>query len=170
MFKILFICTANICRTPIAKYYLRDKVKKTGLSGKIEVDSAGTWARGGQSAAENSIAVCKENKLDASEHTSTGITAAIMNDSDLILCMSIQHKLDLVSIFPQHADKIFLLKEYSNETPEKRLSIPDPYGRKIEVYREVFREIASEIDRFFPEIKRLVSNGAVAFSDQGKRA
>lgn len=151
-FKVLFVCTANICRTPIAKYYLLDKLRSNGLDGLIEVLSAGTWAQEGHPAAENSVVVCRENGIDASGHVATNLTTGIVNEADLILCMSERHKKDLLSVFPHSAEKIYMLTEYPDRALKSSRSIPDPFGRKIAFYRDVFAQIRAEIDRFFPAL------------------
>jgi protein-tyrosine-phosphatase len=151
-FKVLFVCTANICRTPIAKYYLLDKLRSNGLDGLIEVLSAGTWAQEGHPAAENSVLVCRENGIDASGHVATNLTTGIVNEADIILCMSERHKKDLSSVFPHSVDKIFLLTEYPHRSLNSSRSIPDPFGRKLTFYRDVFEQIRAEIDRFFPAL------------------
>lgn len=153
MYHVLFVCTANICRTPIAKYYLRSLIQQENLSHFIQVDSAGTWAKTGFPAAENSLTVCKLHGLDASTHVSQQIDATMMKSADIILCMSETHKRDLLAIFPQHKDKIFLLKEYARTDNHGNPTIPDPYGRKLYFYRMVYETIAGEIDRIFPVIR-----------------
>ncbi len=153
MYQILFVCTANICRTPLAKYYLKLRVEQENLHDRIEVLSAGTWAREGAPAAEFSQVVCKENGMDASAHVSRGIDIHLMKTADLVLCMSGEQKRDLSAIFPQFRPKIFLLKEYPIQGSNEFATIPDPYGRKLEKYRETFEAIKKEVDRIFPIIK-----------------
>jgi protein-tyrosine-phosphatase len=149
-YKVLFICTANICRTPMAKYYLQEKLRSQGLNDLVEVMSAGTWAQEGHPAAENSVLVCREHGIDVSAHVATNLTTGIINEADLILCMSKRHKKDLISVFPHSSEKIFLLTEYPDRSTKPSRSIPDPFGRNLAYYREVFALIRTEIDRFFP--------------------
>lgn len=154
MYKVLFVCTANICRTPMAEYYLNRLVKKEGLEELIIVESAGTWAMEGMPAAENSLLVCAEEGLDLSNHRSQPIDLYMMKQSDLVLCMSIDHKYDLSQIFPHLKDKIFTLKEYNNKNTPQSISIADPYSRSIENYQETYKLITGEIDRIFEVIKK----------------
>jgi len=154
MYKVLFVCTANICRTPMAEYYLNHLVNEEGLEELISVESAGTWAVEGMPAAESSQLVCAEEGLDLSNHRSQPIDLYLMKQADLVLCMSIDHKYDLSQIFPHLKDKIFTLKEYSNKTTQPSISIADPYGRSIENYQETYKLITGEIDRVFAIIKK----------------
>lgn len=153
MYRILFVCTANICRTPLAKYYLKLRVEHDNLHNFIDVLSAGTWAKKGAPAAEFSQVVCKENGMDASAHVSREIDIQLMKTADVILCMSSEQKRDLAAIFPQFRHKIFLLREYPVQGSDEFATIPDPYGRKLEKYRETFEAIKQEIDRIFPIIQ-----------------
>ena len=154
MYKILFVCTANICRTPMAEYYLNSLVAKEDLEEMILVESAGTWAIDGAPAAEYSQKVCAEIGLDLSSHRSRPIDLYLVKQADLVLCMSVEHKNDLIQVFPHLQDKIFTLKEYNNKSPQNSISIADPYGRSLERYRETCEIISREIRRIFPEIKK----------------
>jgi len=154
MYKVLFVCTANICRTPIAEYYLNHLVKKEELEELIMVESAGTWAMEGMPAAEFSQQVCANEGLDLSNHRSQPIDLYLMKEADLVLCMSSEHKNDLSQIFPHLEDKIFTLKEYSNQNTQNSISIADPYGRSIDKYQETYKLITGEIDRIFAVIKK----------------
>lgn len=154
MYKVLFVCTANICRTPIAEYYLNHLVKKEGLEELIMVESAGTWAIEGMPAAEFSRQVCAGEGLDLSNHRSQPIDLYLMKQADLVLCMSSEHKNDLSQIFPHLKDKIFTLKEYNSKNTRHSISIPDPYGMPLEQYQETYKLITGEIDRIFASIKQ----------------
>ena len=154
MYNILFVCTANICRTPIAKFYLRHLLTDDGLASHYSVNSAGTWAMAGQTAEPNSILVCKEHDLSCTNHKATPITTTEMNQADLILCMGKEHHQDLSSIFPHFKNKIYVLTDYGLDgvIPKMR-SIKDPYGRNLAFYRNVYRDICDEIDRIYPILR-----------------
>lgn len=152
-FSVLFICTANICRTPMAEVYLRTLVDSEALSDKVEVLSAGTWAINGVPPSENSQQVCMENGMDSSELRSKPVNPTLLNRSDLVLCMTTEHKNDLVTIFPHCENKIFTVKEFCNPIPPEKLSIKDPHGRSLEIHRATFEEIRFEIDRMWPTLK-----------------
>ncbi len=154
MYTVLFICTANICRTPMANSILMHFVMKEGLEEEIQVESAGTWAVHDAPASPLSVEVCREHGLDASGHRSRPVDLPSMNNADLVLCMTTEHRNDLQQIFPHLKDRIFTLKEYGVEEPRAERSIMDPYGRNISEYRKTFQEIYREIERFWPLIKK----------------
>jgi len=153
-FSVLFVCTANICRTPMAEIYLRKLVVDENLQEQIEVKSAGTWAIQGVPPAENSIQVCSENGLEALELRSKPVNPTMMNQCNLVLCMTTEHKNDLLAIFPHHNVKLFTLKEFCRPEPPEQLSIKDPHGRSMDIHRNTFWEIKAEIDRMWPQIKQ----------------
>ena len=87
MYKVLFVCTANICRTPMAEYYFYSLVQKEGLENLITVESTGTWAADGAPPAELSRVVCAENGIDISNHRSQALDLNLMKTANLVLCM-----------------------------------------------------------------------------------
>lgn len=154
MYKVLFVCTANICRTPMAESYFNRLVEQGGLEELMGAESAGTWAFDGASAAELSRQVCAENGLDVSRHRSQSIDLHLMKSADLVLCMAQEHKNDLARVFPHLREKIFTLKEFQPRISVELASIADPYGKSIEQYRETFGIIAREIRRIFPLVRQ----------------
>ena len=76
-----------------------------------------------------------------------------MNRADLVLCMSIEHRYDLTNIFPHFRDKIFTLREFQQNNLKGSRSVLDPFGMKVEKYRETFELIRSEVERIWPTIK-----------------
>ncbi len=153
MFRVMFVCTANVCRSPMAEVILENIVKEHHLEDQIEVESSGIWASDGQPASELSRLVARENGLDLSSHRSQSVTPQLVKSSDLILCMTPSHKRDLLNIFPHFDNKIFTLKEYGRENPPQNNAIADPIGMNLNFYRSIFREIESEIKRIWPLIQ-----------------
>ncbi len=139
---ILFICTANICRSPMAEYYLKHLVEKSDLSYRI--GSAGFFDSGIR-ISENSRIVLDENNIDASQHISTQINEQLIRDSWLVLTMTTQHKLYLLDSFPNSINKVFTLSEFTSFN----MDIDDPYGLDIYFYRETFKKIKDRIENFY---------------------
>lgn len=144
--QILFVCTANICRSPMAEYYLKTLIQRNELS--FRVKSAG-FLNGGMQISENSEKVLKENEIDASKHISTQINEELILDSWLVLTMTIQHKLYLLDYFPNIENKIFTLSEFTSY----QIDIDDPYGLEIYFYRETYEKIQERINILLDEIK-----------------
>ena len=124
MANILVICTANICRSPVAEALLRDRLHKRGLD-DWTVSSAGTWAQFSRGAADNSILVMDQYGLDIYDHTARMVKIDHLQDADLILCMETGHAEALRTEFSRYAHKVFLLIDAdSADQLEAALALP----------------------------------------------
>lgn len=141
MTQILIVCTANICRSPVAEALLRDRLQQRGLSDWV-VSSAGTWAQMKRGASQNSVEIMAEQGLDISNHQAEMIGRSHMEESDLILCMESGHMEALKAEFPAYEKKIHLLSEMVG----KNYSISDPYGKSKEAYYGMVRDLSQIID------------------------
>lgn len=155
MAHILIVCTANICRSPVAEALLRDRLQKRGLT-HWQVSSAGTWASWARGASQFSIDVMASQNLDISEHRSRMIDETLLSEADLILCMETGHAEALEIEFPTYADKIFLLSEMIG----KQYSIHDPYGEPLEMYQKMASELTELIDSGLARIIELAEENA----------
>ncbi|GFN36846.1 low molecular weight protein arginine phosphatase [Tepidimicrobium xylanilyticum] len=134
--KILFVCTGNTCRSPMAQVLLEKIAKDKGLN--IEVKSAGIFALDGQKASANAIEVMKQEGIDLENHRARIIHRDLLEEADLILTMSKSHKEALLSKFDFVKGKVYTLKEYAYGKEE---DIEDPFGGDIRDYRRAKEEI-----------------------------
>jgi protein-tyrosine-phosphatase len=153
MAKILIVCTANVCRSPVAEAILRDRLSKQGLN-SWPVKSAGTWASAGQPASHYSIEVLAEQGLDISGHISRTVDDQLLEESDLILCMELGHVEALKTEFPQYASRTYPLSEMAGE----RYSINDPFGGPRSDYEKMVAELTQLIEDGLPRIIKLARN------------
>lgn len=137
--RILFVCTANICRSPMAHYYLQQKLADYDLD--QEVRSAG-FLQSNFRISQNSYETLLQNGIDASQHLSTQLSKDVVRRSWLILTMTANHKQNLIEHFPEAAEKTFTLSEFTGFQQD----IDDPYGLDIFYYRQTFEKIKKRID------------------------
>ena len=151
MSLILFVCTGNVCRSPMAAGLLQQRLVEEGLDTQYEVDSTGVWALDEHPASENAVAVMAERGINISQHIARTITAQDMSAAALILVMSREHQETLRNTWPQYAWKVHRLSEMVG----KRKNVADPYRGPIEEYRECADTIAEYIERGFERILEL---------------
>ena len=150
MAHIVIICTANICRSPVAEALLRDRLSKRGLD-EWTVSSAGTWAMQVRGAAENSIQVASEYGLDIQDHEARMVEEQYLSEADLVLCMETGHAEALRAEFADQAYKVYLLSEMSG----RAYSVSDPYGEPLISYQRMAAELARLIDNGMDRIVQL---------------
>lgn len=132
--NILFVCTGNTCRSPMAEGYLKSK----GIDG-VTVISRGL-AADGSPVSPNSKTAMAEAGIDIAAHISRQITADDINKADKIICLSTSHKSVLLSAGVP-ADKLFVLGN----------GISDPFGGDISVYRRCRDEIFTAVDKLIED-------------------
>ena len=142
MKKIMFICSGNTCRSPLAEGLFKKYLKENNIT-DIEVSSAGVGAFPGDAVSINSILVAGSRGVDISNYRARNINPEHLLTTDLFFCMSESHK----AVLSRHCDseKIFVL------------NIADPFGRPIEVYEECAKQIESK----FPEILERIQSTVV---------
>ncbi|NOV04439.1 low molecular weight protein arginine phosphatase [Paenibacillus planticolens] len=109
MLRILFVCTGNTCRSPLAEGLLRIRVHQEGLA--MEVRSAGVSAMTGAPISRNSASLLQEAGFTESI-SSLAIQASEVKWADVILTMTMGHKRTVIQRFPDAVEKTFTLKEY----------------------------------------------------------
>ncbi|MCM3116172.1 low molecular weight protein arginine phosphatase [Neobacillus sp. MER 74] len=145
MQRILFVCTGNTCRSPMAEAILKNKQMD-----EIEVRSAGIYAANGSEASTHAKKVLEDNGI-AHNHRSSLLTGVDVNWADLILTMTSSHKMAILQQYPEVSHKVFTLKEYSGEGFNS--DVVDPYGGSLAMYEQTFRELDELIDKAIGKLK-----------------
>ena len=151
MGQILVVCTANICRSPMAEVLLADRLRRADPGSGWSVSSAGVWALEGLPASTGAQAVLEPRGMNLSAHRSRAVTPELLDQAHLVLVMTSPHRLALLADFPQAAGKVFLLAEMAGEI----FDIVDPYGGPLEGYEQTAAELENLIDRGLKRIQSL---------------
>jgi protein-tyrosine-phosphatase len=131
---VVFVCTANVCRSPMAEKLFEEALKKSETKKKVKVFSAGISAMDGDQASENSLQACEEVGLDLTDHRSAALTRATLENASAIFCMTESHRALLNMYFEvPESTSIFLMREFIEEGSKE---LPDPFGQNMDVYRE----------------------------------
>ena len=140
--KIMFICTGNICRSAMADWLLKKKIKDLKKE-NIEVYSSGIYAYDGDISTWEAKEVMKEYEVDLKDHRATNIRNSNIKEMDLILCATKSHKIAVLDIYPELKEKVYTMKEYVgyNRENHDKIDIKDPWGYDIETYRSCAAEI-----------------------------
>lgn len=136
--KVLFVCTANICRSPMAEAIFNALASDARLP--YEARSAGVAALVGEPIAPHAKAVLEEAGVHAGKHRARQVERAMLEEADLVLAMTPQHVAALHRLAGGTTKKIRTLPGYANDTPDVE-GIADPYGMPVSSYRASVRQI-----------------------------
>ena len=112
MKSVMFVCTGNICRSAMAHHYLQKRLYDLNREEEIAVSSCGTSVWYGERPTREGIAVMDKYDVDLRRHLPTSMYDADLENTDLILCMTQDHKESSIAAFPKYKDKVFTLREY----------------------------------------------------------
>lgn len=136
--KIVFVCTGNICRSPMAEYILKSKVKD------VEVSSCGVSTFNDLSISKNALEALSELGIDAKDHKSKLINQEIIDNADYIFTMTGFHKTMIESFLDIKKGNVFTLSDSD---------VADPYGGDLDVYRNCRDELICLIDGIIDKLK-----------------
>jgi protein-tyrosine phosphatase len=150
--RVLFVCTANVCRSPMAREIFEALAGDRGLD--LRARSAGVSALVGEPMTPEAAAVLDELGFYPEEHRARQVSRAMLEESDLVLAMSPRHLEALDKLLGGGPmPEVHLLTEYATG---RREGIPDPYGQTMTAYRSTARQLLDHIER---ALDRLQSRG-----------
>lgn len=131
MKQLLFVCSGNTCRSPMAEAVFKVLAGAHGITG-LTVRSAGTGAVSGAPASYHACEAVKDIGGDLSKFGSTPLSSELVDTSDLIVVMTSGHRSELIRRYPNAAGKVHLLLEYAGDGGA---DVVDPFGGSLDLYR-----------------------------------
>lgn len=145
MKSLLFVCTGNTCRSPMAEALCKKRILDPS---QLQVVSAGVQAIPGLPASSMTLRLLKEEGIDFSNFQSQLVTPALMKDSTYVITMTQQHRAFLIRHYPQYQEKIFLLTEWTTQE-----DLPDPIGGGFYEYQACAEVIKASLESILSFIK-----------------
>lgn len=151
MKKILFVCTGNTCRSPMAAAVLRDIIRQAGKTAEAAAASAGLTATDGEPAAENAILAARSLGMDLEAHRARRLTAAMVQEADVVLTMTAKHRDAILAVMPEAADKVAVFTVYAGFNGD----ITDPFGGDLVRYTQCLQDMRQCMQGVWQRILRL---------------
>jgi protein-tyrosine-phosphatase len=145
-YRILFVCTGNTCRSPMAEVIARRQLEDLGWS-HVQVASAGVAARDGSLPSGGAVRAASGNGLDLSDHTATFLSGEVVESADLVLTMSAAHLHRVAELGGGDRAEIITTFAGPEEGSDRGYGVPDPIGGPDEEYRATFDALSDLIAR-----------------------
>ncbi|WP_395753498.1 low molecular weight protein arginine phosphatase [Prosthecobacter sp.] len=138
MKNVLFVCTGNTCRSPMAEALFRELVKERA---DYQVSSAGVAAAPGMPASKHTAALLKSRGVNLSGFQSRMLDKKILEAATHVFAMSSHHMAAIVDEFPEQTDKIYLVSEFAAEDALRGKDVSDPFGQGLQAYEETLQAL-----------------------------
>ncbi|MFE2033852.1 low molecular weight protein-tyrosine-phosphatase [Streptomyces scopuliridis] len=171
-YRVCFVCTGNICRSPIAESVFRARLTEAGLDGLVEVDSAGTdgWHEG-DGADPRAVAVLDAHGYGSGDHTARRFHASWFPRLDLVIALDEGHLRELLRLAPAPGDaaKVRLLRSYDpslglspavSGEPSGGLGVPDPYYGGSAGFEECLEMVEAASEGLLAAVRNAIEKAA----------
>ena len=146
--SVVFVCTGNICRSPVAERLFKHHVKGLGFGANFKISSVGLAAQNGDAMTGLSQDVLKQNKVNANNHKSRMLTDKIIKNTDYFICMTAEHKFYMRGV----------ANTYTVAEITSGLDVVDPWGGSMADYSKMYDYLAYAAPEIYNFIKNKESN------------
>lgn len=161
-YRILTVCTGNICRSPMAEYALREAVEAEGLAGEVEIASAGTtgW-ESGNPIDPRAGALLREHGIDPSGHRARRMDPEELRSADLVLALDHDHVDPIRSVLGAHraAETLRMVRDFAPE-PVEDTGIRDPWYGDESGFELTWEQITEAVDGILDHVRAGREQGA----------
>ena len=149
--QILFVCTANICRSPMAAAMFNALAEERGFAYRAE--NAGVAALVDEDMAPNARAALDEVGIYAEDHRARRVSEEMLEGADLVLTMGPPHVAALRRLLGDLKGKVYTLPQYALGASVEE-GIPDPYGHTMTAYRASVRQLLGCVEGLMERLER----------------
>jgi protein-tyrosine-phosphatase len=156
--SVLFVCTANQCRSPMAAALLKALAAQRGEADRWQIQSAGTWAEPDRPATQLSQAVMQQRHIDLADHRSRSINAALLDSVAVILVMTRHHQEALQAEFPTVQGKVLLM----SQLVDRKFDIEDPFGGSLDDYELCATDLQNILSEGYDRLAEMLDQSELA--------
>ena len=143
MYRIIVVCTGNICRSPMAEGLIQNRMP-LDLKGRVEVSSAGTYGVQGHPASDNAVKAMALMGIDFTRHRARQLTRLMLEEADLVLAMEKYHLKEIKRLSIKSTPDVRLIGAFG--LPPGQQEIDDPYGTPLSVYKSCIQRLIPCVD------------------------